>query len=148
MRDKLTAAQEAYWADQVEIQRQEVSAWLAFAEGDRESALKGMRAAAEQEDQTEKSAFTPGPLAPARELLGELLLELKRPAEALKEFEATLTKEPNRFRAVYGAGEAAKLAGDRLSAQKYFRKLLDVAERADGPERPELVEARAEMQPK
>ena len=147
MRDKLTATKEAYWADQVEIQRQEVSAWLAFAEGDSKAALKIMRAAAEQEDQTEKSAVTPGPLAPARELLGVILLELKRPSEAFKEFEATLTKEPNRFRSLYGAAEAAKLAGDRASAEKYFRKLVEVGERADKPGRPELVEARTEAQP-
>jgi tetratricopeptide (TPR) repeat protein len=147
MHNKLTTMKEVYWANQVKIQRQEVSAWLAFAEGDNQGALAGMRGAAEQEDKTEKSVVTPGPLAPARELLGELLLELKRPAEALKEFEATLTKEPNRFRALYGAAEAAKLAGDRFSAQKYFKKLLEVAEGADKPERRELVEARAETRP-
>ena len=132
---------EVYWANQVDIQRQEVSAWLAFADGDSEGALTGMRAAAEQEDQTEKSAVTPGPLAPARELLAELLLELKRPAEALKEFEATLTKEPNRFRSLYGAAEAAKLAGDRQTAQAHFQTLLKVAGRADKPGREELAEA-------
>lgn len=144
IRDKLKM-KEGYWANQVEIQRQEVSAWLAFAEGDPKAALAGMRAAAELEDGTEKNAITPGPLAPARELLGELLLELKRPAEALKEFEATLTKEPNRFRSLYGAAEAAKLAGNRQAAQKYFRELLKVAERADSPGRQELVEARNEV---
>jgi hypothetical protein len=141
MRDKLTKMKEAYWANQVEIQRQEVSARLAFAEGDSQGALAGMRAAAEQEDQTEKSAITPGPLAPARELLADLLLGLNRPAEALKEFEATLIKEPNRFRSLYGAAKAAKLAGDRATAQIYFRKLLTVAERADKPGRRELAEA-------
>jgi len=144
IRDKLKM-KEGYWANQVEIQRQEVSAWLAFAEGDPKAALAGMRAAAELEDGTEKNAITPGPLAPARELLGELLLELKRPAEALKEFEATLSKEPNRFRSLYGAAEAAKLAGNRQAAQKYFRELLKVAERADSPGRQELVEARTEV---
>ncbi len=147
MRDKLTRMKEAYWADQVEIQRQEVSAWLAFADGDSQGALAGMRAAAEQEDKTEKNVVTPGPLAPARELLAELLLELKRPTEALKEFEATLTKEPNRFRSVYGAAESAKLAGDHQTAQTYFQKLLRVAERADKPERREIVEARGGAQP-
>lgn len=146
MRDKLIKMKEVYWANQVEIQRQEVSAWLAFAEGDSQGALTGMRAAAEQEDKTEKSAITPGPLAPARELLAELLLDLKRPAEALKEFEATLTKEPNRFRSLYGAADAAKLAGDRATAQKYFRKLLKVAERADKPGRREMAEARSGAQ--
>jgi tetratricopeptide (TPR) repeat protein len=127
---------EAYWANQVEIQRQEVAAWLAFAEGDHQSAIAAMRAAAQREDQTEKNAVTPGPLTPAREQLGEMLLELKLPSEALKEFEATLTKEPNRFRALYGAAEAAKLAGNREAAQVHFRELLKVAERADNPGRP------------
>jgi tetratricopeptide (TPR) repeat protein len=146
IRDKLKM-KEGYWANQVEIQRQEVSAWLAFAEGNPQGALAGMRAAAELEAGTEKNAITPGPLTPARELLGDLLLELKRPSEALKEFEATLTKEPNRFRSLYGAAEAAKLAGDRQTAQKYFRELLKVAERADTPGRPELAEARSESKP-
>ena len=146
IRDKLKM-KEGYWANQVEIQRREVSAWLAFAERDPQGALAGMRAAAELEDGTEKNAITPGPLTPARELLGELLLELKRPSEALKEFEATLTKEPNRFRTLYGAAEAAKLAGDRQKAQKYFRELLKVAERADKPVRQELAEARSETRP-
>lgn len=141
IREKLASTKEDYWANQVDIQRQEVSAWLAFANGDSQGALAGMRAAAEQEDQTEKNVVTPGPLAPARELLGDLLLELKQPAEALKEFEATLTKEPNRFRALYGAAEAAKLAGDRQTAQTYFQKLLKVADRADKPGRKELAEA-------
>jgi hypothetical protein len=140
-RDKLNTMKEAYGANQVEIQRQEVAAWLAFAEGKSLDALAGMRAAAELEDKTEKSAVTPGPLAPARELLGELLLELKRPAEALKEFESTLIKEPNRFRSLYGAAESAKRNGDRQTAHIYFQKLLKVAERADQGRRPELIEA-------
>jgi hypothetical protein len=147
LRDTLIQKKESYWANQVEIQRREVSAWLAFAEGDREGALAGMRAAAEMEDGTEKNAITPGPLKPARELLGELLLESKRPSEALKEFEATLAKEPNRFRSLYGASESAKLAGDRQIARRYFRELLKVAERADKPGREELAEARSEAGP-
>ena len=147
LRDKLTKMKEVYWSNQVEIQRQEVSAWLAFAEGDSQGALTGMRAAAEQEDKTENSVVTPGPLAPARELLGELLLDLTRPSEALKEFEATLTKEPNRFRSLYGAAKAAKLAGDRQTAQTYFQRLLKIAERADKPGRPEMAEARSGAQP-
>jgi tetratricopeptide (TPR) repeat protein len=146
-RDKLTKMKESYWANQVEIQRQVVSAWLAFAEGHRNTALAEMRAAAELEDKTEKNAITPGPLAPARELLGELLLELERPAAALKEFQATLTKEPNRFRSLYGAAEAARLAGDRQTEQTYLRQLLKVTERADKPGRQELTEARGEVQP-
>jgi len=147
MREKLTTMKEDYWANQVDIQRQEVSAWLAFADDDSRRALTGMRAAAAQEDQTEKSVVTPGPLAPARELLAELLLELKRPTEALKEFEATLTKEPNRFRSLYGAAEAAKLAGDRHTARAYFQKLLEVAARGDKPGGRELAEALSAAQP-
>jgi tetratricopeptide (TPR) repeat protein len=137
---------EAYWANQVEIQRQVVSAWVAFAEGDRQGALAAMRAAAEREDGTEKNAVTPGPLTPAREQLGEMLLELKLPSEALKEFEATLTKEPNRFRSLYGAAESAKLAGNRQTAQTHFQQLLKVAEGGDKPGRPELVEARTALE--
>jgi len=147
IRDKLIGMKEGYWANQVDIQRREVVAWLAFSEGRPKDALTGLRAAAEQEDKTEKSAVTPGPLAPARELLGDLLLELKQPSEALKEFESTLTKEPNRFWSLYGAAEAAKLSGDRSTAQTYFMKLLKVAAHADKPERPEMAEAHIAAQP-
>ncbi|HMH15035.1 MAG TPA: hypothetical protein VK578_18185 [Edaphobacter sp.] len=145
MRDKLIKMKESYWANQVEIQRQEVSAWLAFAEDDSKGALAQMSAAVELEDKTEKNAITPGPLAPARELLGDLLLELHQPSKALEEFEATLTKEPNRFRSLYGAAEAAKLAGDRQTAQAYFQKLLKVTEHADEPGRQEVAEAHSEV---
>ncbi len=140
-RDRLNTLKETYWANQVEIQRVELGAWLAFAEGKAEDALAGMRAAAALEDKTEKSAVTPGPLAPAREQLGELLLELKQPALALKEFKSTLVKEPKRFRSLYGAAKAAKLAGDRQTEQFYFQELAKVAEHADQPGRQELAEA-------
>jgi tetratricopeptide (TPR) repeat protein len=146
-RDKLIGMKETYWANQVEIQSREVAAWLAFAEGKPQDAIAGMREAAAMEDNTEKSAATPGPFAPARELLGELLLEWKQPSEALKEFESTLVKEPNRFRSLYGAAEAAKQMGDHQTERLYFQKLLKVAERADQSGRPELTEARLEIHP-
>jgi Tfp pilus assembly protein PilF len=101
-----------------------------------------MREAATLEDGTEKAAVTPGPLAPAREQLGEMLLLMKQPAAARQEFEATLTREPNRFRAVYGAAHAASLAGDRAAARRYYAQLLKICARADTPDRPELAEAR------
>jgi len=145
--DKLVAMKEAYWAIQVAIQQQEVSAWLAYAAGDSQGALATMRSAAEAEDKTEKNAITPGPIAPASEQLGELLMELKRPSEALKEFEATLTKEPNRLRALYGASKAAELAGDHSKAVSYSQKALKVAEHADSPERRELADLRRSIQP-
>ncbi len=139
---QLTEAKEGYWAEQAEIQRRSASAWLAFAERREADALAEMRAAATLEDSTEKAAVTPGPLAPARELLGEMLLELKEPAQARKEFEATLKKEPNRFRAVYGAARAASLMGDRLAARRYHDQLLKICKGADKPGRPELADAR------
>ena len=116
-------------------------AWAALAAGKKEEALRQMKSAAELEDGTEKSAVTPGPLAPARELLGEMLLEMNEPAQALEQFEATLKKEPGRFRALYGAAHAAQLSGNRDTSEKYFRELLKVCGRADKPGRPELTEA-------
>ena len=140
--DALSAQKETYWAEQTGIQRREASAWLALVDGRSADAVAGQRAAADMEDRTEKSAVTPGPLAPARELLGEMLLQLNQPGDALKEFEATLKKEPNRFRAVYGAAKAAALAGNRAQARAYYGQLLKICERADTPDRPELADAR------
>jgi tetratricopeptide (TPR) repeat protein len=142
IRTRLAAARETYWAGQVEIEWRSAGAWLALAEGRNADALAAMRGAADLEDGTEKNAITPGPIAPARELLGEMLLEVHEPAQALKEFVATLQKEPDRFRALAGAGRAAAQAGDRATATKYYSRLLKTCERADSPGRPELVEAR------
>jgi len=142
LRERLLKGGEAYWARQVEIQEIEVRAWAAFADSKKEEAVRQMRSAAELEDATEKSAVTPGPLAPARELLGELLLEANQPAQALEQFESTLKKEPGRLRAVYGAARAAQLNGNRETSQKYFRELLDSCVRADQPGRAEILEAR------
>ena len=96
-----------------------------------------------REDATDKNAVTPGPIAPARELLGEMLLQINQPAAALKEFQTTLKKEPNRFRAVYGAAKAAQLSSDRQTALTHYRQLATICERGDVPGRAELVEARA-----
>ena len=141
IRERLLKANENYWAQQVEIQELAVRAWAALAEGKKEEALRQMKSAAELEDGTEKSAVTPGPLAPARELLGEMLLEMNEPAYALEQFEATLTKEPGRFRAFYGAAHAAQLSENRDASQTYFRELLKVCIHADEPGRPEVTEA-------
>jgi hypothetical protein len=141
LRDALTAAKQGYWADQVEIQRRVAVAWVARAEGKNQEALELLRAAADAEDLTEKHPVTPGPIVPGRELLGEMLLELNQPALALKEFEASAAKEPNRFKGLSGAAKAAALSGDRKKAQALYEKLVAVATRAD-TERPELVEAK------
>jgi len=141
IRERLQKSGESYWALQVQIQELEVRAWAMLAEGKKEEALRQMESAAALEDGTEKSAVTPGPLAPARELLGEMLLQTNQPAAALAQFEATLKKEPGRFRALYGAGHAAQLSGNGEARQKYFRELLKVCEHSDRPGRPELREA-------
>ncbi len=107
IRDRLTSHGESYWAEQVAIQALGARAWLALAEGRKEDALDTMRVAARREDATEKSAVTPGPLAPARELLGDMLLELGRPAEALAEYRRVLEKEPKRLHALEGVKRAS-----------------------------------------
>ncbi len=141
LRDALTATHQDYWAEQVDIQREVARAWVAWADGQPDAALETLRAAADHEAQTEKAPVTPGPLAPARELLGEMLLLANAPAEALAAFEATLQVEPNRFRALYGAARAAEAAGDAEVADQYYAQLLATAEQAD-TERPELAQAR------
>jgi hypothetical protein len=140
--ERLVESGESYWANQVEIQEISIGARAALAQGKNEDALRRMQGAAEMEDRTEKSAITPGPLAPARELLGEMWLQMNQPLKALEQFELTLQKEPGRFRALYGAAHAAQLGGNRESSQKYFRELARVSARADNPGRPEIVEAR------
>ena len=142
IQERLSKADEHYWAQQVEIQAAAVSAWSALAAGKSEEALRQMQLTAKLEDGTEKSVVTPGPLTPARELLGEMLLEMNKPAEALVQFEATLKKEPRRFRSLYGAAHAAQLSGNRRASQEYFRELLSVCANSDKPGRPEIKEAR------
>ena len=141
LRERLSKAGENYWARQVEIQELAVRAWSALVDGKKVEALRQMKSAAQLEDGTEKSAVTPGPLAPARELLGDMLLELHQPAQALKQFEATLDKEPGRLHALYGAAHAAQLTENREVSQKLFREMAKVCSRADNPARSELIEA-------
>jgi hypothetical protein len=104
IQQRLSAKGEGYWAEQVAIQHLAAQAWLDLAERRESDALMLIREAATREDATEKSAVTPGPLAPARELLGDMLMELNRPAEASAEYRATLQKEPNRRHALQRVG--------------------------------------------
>jgi hypothetical protein len=142
LRDTLVQTNEKYWADQVEIQREIATAWLTLAEGKQEEALRQMRHAADHEDSTDKHPVTPGMILPARELLGEMLLELKHPAQALVEFEGTLRTAPNRYNALSGAARAAKLSGNNEKAKSYYTKLLGICDHADG-DRPELKDAKS-----
>jgi len=139
LRDKLREQKDAYWAEQVDIQWQVATAWQLNAEGKRDEALKMMSAAAEAEDKTEKAPVTPGPLAPARELLGQMLLEHGKPQEALAAFEATKAKEPNRFRGYAGAAAAAEKLGDKAKAKANYDKLIALA---GASARPEIAAAR------
>ncbi len=142
LRSALEKGGEQYWAQQVEIQQRSAQAWAAFATGQRDDAVRLLREAADLEDTTDKSAISPGPLAPARELLGEMLLELKRFPEALSELEAVMKKEPNRFRATYFAARAAEQAGDPAKAKRYYRDVVRISEGADRGARAELRDAR------
>jgi hypothetical protein len=141
----LAGKKDAYWAQQVEIQHTSALGWIAFAEGRHAEAERLLGRAAQIEDSTDKAAISPGPLAPAREMLGELLLELKRPADALRELEAVMVKEPNRFRTLDQAARAAAAAGDHAKAQRYSRQLVEMCREGDRPGRPALAEARARV---
>ena len=143
LRDAVKASGDAYWAGQVEIQRRGATAWVLLAEGKATEALAEMREVAAMEDATEKAAVTPGPIKPARELLADMLMQVNRPAEALVEYEATLAKEPHRFRATHGAARAALAAGDTQKAATHYASLVALAEKADQPLRKEVLEARA-----
>jgi hypothetical protein len=134
---ELAEAKEKYWADQVEIQRELAIAWILRAEGNDEEALTQMRSAVALEASTEKHPVTPGPIIPARESLGELLLELNQPQPALQEFAASLQDSPNRFNGLFGAARAAELMGDKKSAAEYYAKLVTLTVNADS-DRPEL----------
>lgn len=141
LRDKEIEMKDEYWASQVNIQRSGADAWVMFAQGRKDAALKQMRETADMEDLTDKAAVTPGPIAPARELLGYMLMENNQPKEALIEFEAVMKKEPNRFLAIWGAGKAAEGAKQTAKAKSYFKMLVEMCKDA-GTERPELQYAR------
>ncbi len=128
------------WAMQVEVMRLSAASWLAFAEGRRDEALAAGRSAAELDAKSGKHPVTPGSVLPPRELLGDMLLAMDRPAEALAEYEAALREAPGRFNSLYGAARAAQARGDRASAAKTFGALL--AQCVPGSTRPEVAEAR------
>jgi tetratricopeptide (TPR) repeat protein len=141
LRDKLREAKDAYWSEIVDIQRQVASAWVLYAEGKHAEALKAMSAAANAEDKTNKHVVTPGPLAPARELYGEMLLDRGMPKEALAAFDATKAREPNRLRGFLGAAQAAEKLGDKATAKVNYEKLLALAAGSNS-DRAEIAAAR------
>ena len=144
LRDKLRDAKDAYWSGQVDIQAQVATAWVLYADGKYDEALKAMSAAADAEDKTEKHPVTPGVPKPARELYGVMLLERGMSNEALAAFEATLKKEPNRLGAYVGAAKAAEKSGDSNKARAYYEKIVAIAGGADKA-RTDVADARAHL---
>jgi tetratricopeptide (TPR) repeat protein len=140
----LTAEKKAYWANVAEINGRTVRAWTALARGDKDEALEQMRRAADQEDASEKHPVTPGPIVPARELLGAMLLQLGKPAEALAAYEKTLTVEPNRYHALSGAARAADAAGQKTKASARWREFAALTAKSDGS-REEVRQARLKL---
>jgi tetratricopeptide (TPR) repeat protein len=140
----LTEEKNAYWANVAEINGRTVRAWTALARGHKDEALEQMRRAADQEDATEKHPVTPGPIVPARELLGAMLLQLGKPAEALQAYEKTLTVEPNRYHALSGAARAADAAGDKVKALARWREFAALTAKSDGS-REQVRQARQKL---
>ena len=139
LRDTVAQQKNTYWSNQIEVQRQEVAAWIMQASGKSAESAAAMRSAVELEESMDKSPVTPGAVVPARELLAQLLQEQARPQEAMAEFGIVLKTAPNRFNALWGAASSADAAGNGAAASKYYRKLAEVGV---GSERPELETAR------
>jgi tetratricopeptide (TPR) repeat protein len=114
----------------------EAEAWLALANGKSEEALKELRAAAERQERNGGEST----VVPAREMLADMLLELKRPSDALTEYRMVLKNAPNRFDGLLGAARAAQATGDTTGAQSFYAKLTEVC--PSGADRPELAEAK------
>jgi hypothetical protein len=141
LRETAAAMKLGYWAEQIGIQGELVRGAAVYAEGRRDEGIAIIRAAAMREDASEKHAVTPGPIKPAREVLGDLLLQAGRPADALREYEAVIAREPNRLGPTVGATRAAERAGDTKKAAEYARRVIELTATAD-TSRPEIAQAR------
>lgn len=131
IRDQLREAKNGYWSGQVDIQAQTANAWILYADGKYDEALKAMSAAADAEDKSEKAPVTPGALTPSRELYGFMLLDRGMAKEALAAFEATMAKQPNRFNTYVGAAKAAQALGDAANAKQTYEKLVALTADSD-----------------
>lgn len=141
LRAAMNAQKKDYWVEQAGIQVDAITAWVARAEGRNADALELMRAAADREDRTEEHIMMPGRVIPVREMLGELLLDLKESAAAVNVFEQSLEADPNRLRSLYGAARSAELSGDRDKAARFYSQLLQQAG-MQASDREELKHAR------
>lgn len=139
--DSTVQSGDKYWPVIVDADRQSVAAWIEYAKGDKTKALAMMEKAADTEDSVDKHPVTPGAILPARDLLGDMLIDMGKPAMALVAYEKSLQISPNRFYSLYGAGYAAELSGNTDKATKYYQELLDVAANADSA-RPRVDKAK------
>lgn len=142
LHQQLIDREDQYKADQVLIQLKASQAWIELAKDRKQEALTLMQEAANLEDKTEKHPVTPGEVLPAKELLGDLLLSMNRPSQALVAYEMNLKRNPNRFNGLYGAAMAAKEVGNEEKARRYFESLLKLTGSTDS-DRSEIEEARA-----
>ncbi len=126
LHQKLKEKEENYWAVLTDAQQQAVESWIAYEEGDQEGGLELMKKAADTEDSVDKHPITPGHILPARELLGDMLLKVNRPEEALTAYEESLAMSANRFRSLYGAGRAAEMAGNMDKAKEHYKSLVAI----------------------
>ena len=131
LQTQLKDASDTYWAAQVKAQQMTVQAWLAYQSGDKEKGLALMREAADKEDALDKHPVTPGAVLPARELLGDMLLLSKKPAEALQAYEASLKVSPKRYNSLYGAALSAERTKNKEKAKRYYAELLQMSPEAD-----------------
>ncbi len=141
LQQELVQLEDTYKAKQVMIQVKASEAWIQLAKGNNAEALALMKKSAELENQITKAKVTPGEVLPADELLGDMLLALNRPLQALEAYEVNLKGHPNRFNGLYGAAIASKQSGDMEKARSYFEKLLEITANSNS-DRPEIIEAR------
>jgi hypothetical protein len=141
LRDVAKERKLGYWAEQIDIQAQVVEGLSLVADHKTSEGLEVLGMAATREDATEKHVVTPGPLLPAREVLADILLETGKAAEAQREYEAVLAKEPNRYRATFGAARAAHQGGNAEKAKLHYAALAELGRNSDS-QRKTLVEAR------
>jgi tetratricopeptide (TPR) repeat protein len=144
LREGMQKANQSYWAEQIEVQILGARAWFEQAGGNKEEALKLMRAAADLEDGSEKHVSMENRLYPMRELLGDMLLELGQPAAALKEYEVSMKNAPNRLRGFYGAAKAAEASGEAKRAAGYYKQLAKLTRGSDS-DRAELRELKRQV---
>lgn len=135
-------AGEDYWAVLVDAQRKTVAAWIAYGDGRHDKALALIHEAADLEDSVDKNPVTPGAVRPARELLGDMLVLLGRPDEAIEAYRAALDVSPNRFRCLYGIANAAERAGKVDVAKAAYERLIMMASETES-DREELARAEA-----